>query len=188
MEEKKKKKKSKTDWLGSIGLTLILTAAALMVWFFLKGETVVTGEYEGGERSTSVSCKAEGINYPIFTFDESTGKTTETTVLFSDGEMKSISLIETLNYPDIEASRMSESHNHAAMNISFGAAGLNADAFNANYSPQKDKMLMTLYADADEFNEVSAKYFMANGLNKKSTLDEFAKKYAAQGFNCVKTE
>lgn len=179
------KKKSKTNWAVSIGITLILLAIVLIIWFFLQGETKTTGEYPGAITSSSVTCESSEATYPFFTLDESTSKNTSVTVLFSDDSMKSISLIETLYYPDLESSTKSEAHNHAAMNTSFGAAGLGVDAFAANYSTMKDKMVMTLYAEAAEFNEVAAKYFLANGLNKKSTIDDFAEKYAEQGFDCV---
>lgn len=184
-EKTKKKTKKKTDWLGSIGLTLILTAIVLIICFFLNGGTTVTGELTGGTRYSSLSCSAEGIIYPFFEFDETTNEKTEVKVLFGEGGMKSISLTQTMYYPDLGTSKASEAHNHAAMNISFGELGYKADAFEANYSVQEDKMIMTLYATEANFDDVSARYFLAKGMDEASTIDDFTKVFNDQGLNCV---
>lgn len=183
-QKDKKKKKSKTDWLGSIGLTLILTAVALLIWFFLNGQTKVSGEYTGAVRTSSLTCKVDNVMYPIFTVDDATKKETEVKVLFSEERMKSISLTETLYYNSLEEAKRSEAHNHAAMNESFGAAGLEADAFNANYVAQEDRMSMTLYATSSEYNEITAKYFFTKGTNKNSSMEEFTKALNSQGLSC----
>lgn len=183
-QKTKKKKKSKTDWLGSIGLTLILTAVALLIWFFLNGQTTVTGEQTGVTQTSSLTCKIENAQYPIFTVDEATKKETEVKVLFDGDRMNSVSLTQTMYYDSPENAKMSRNHNHAAMNTSFGNAGLAADAFNANYTATDDRMIMTLYAAESEYNEVTAKYFLANGTSKRSSIDEFTKVLNTQGLSC----
>lgn len=188
VEKKKTKKKSKTDWLGSIGLTLILTAVALMIWFFLNGETTVEGGFPGSLSNSSLSCQVANKKYPVFTADNSTRKKTEVKVLFSNDGMESISLIQTMYYPNIEESHTSKIINHSDMNMSFGKAGLSADAFNATYSEQSDKMVMTLYATKSEYNEIAAKYFLVNGTNKKSTINDFTEVLNSEGFNCTIVE
>lgn len=183
-QKTKKKKKSKTDWLGSIGLTLILTAVALLVWFFLNGQTKVTGEPTGVTQNSSLTCKVSDVNYPIFTVDDASSKETEVKVLFNGDKMKSVSLTQTMYYNSLDEAKKSEAHNHAAMNVAFGNAGLAADAFEAHYTTQEDKMVMTLYAEAEEYNEVAAKYFRANGTSKRSSIDEFTKALNSQGLSC----
>lgn len=183
-QKTKKKKKSKTDWLGSIGLTLILTAVALLVWFFLNGQTKVTGEPTGVTQNSSLSCTVEGVKYPIFTIDGADEKKTEVKVMFNGEKMQSISLTQTMYYDSVDKAKTSANHNSAAMDVAFGNSGLSADAFNAHYTAREDKMVMTLYAEAEEYNEVAAKYFRANGTSKRSSIDEFTKALNSQGLSC----
>ncbi len=183
-EVRKVKKKKKMDWMGSVGLTLLGVAAVLLIWFFLNGETKTTGG--GGEvvRNSSLLCSVEGVSYPIFTVDEATDKKLETRVVFNSDGVEAISLIQTLYYTNLTAAEKSESHNHAAMNKSFARAGLSADALGATYSAFEDKMVMTLYADGSDLDDTSIKYFLAEGLTRESTIEDFTKIYNEQGLSC----
>ncbi|MDO4611722.1 MAG: hypothetical protein Q4B34_02590 [Candidatus Saccharibacteria bacterium] len=187
-EVRKVKKKKKMDWMGSVGLTLLGVAVVLLIWFFLNGETKTTGGEGEIVRNSSLICSVEGVSYPIFTVDESTGKKLETRVIFNDDEVSAISLIQTLYYTDLATAEKSESHNHSAMNKSFARAGLEADALSASYSAFEDKMIMKLYAEGSELNDVSMKYFLAEGLNRESTIEDFTKVYNEQGLSCHITE
>ncbi|MDO4611970.1 MAG: hypothetical protein Q4B29_00700 [Candidatus Saccharibacteria bacterium] len=187
--ERNKKKKSKTDWLGSIGLTLILMAAVLMIWFFLNGQTTTTGEYTSGERNASLSCVREGENYPIFTFDRASDKKTEIKVLFAGDNLQSVSLTQTLSYADSELAEGSRAHNHGAMNKSYVAAGLKPDVISDHFSVLEDnKMVMTLYAAGADFEGAVPGYFLAEGVSENPSVEDFSKEYVSRGFNCVITE
>lgn len=187
MEEKSKKRK-KTDWLGTVGLSLILMAAVLLIWFFLQGQTTVEGDWPGDVKDTSLSCSVDGMLYPIFEYDEAVSKKIETKLIFDNDELRTVSLTATMKYNNSDKVYASVSHNEAAMNRSFGASGLGANALSAVYSENSDSMVMTLYARASEYNEVIGKYFLSNGIGKNASLETFKTKYETQGFSCTKSE
>lgn len=180
--------KNKTNWMLIVGIGLLVASAVFVLWFLMRGETKVEGAYPGDVKETSLACESYNISYPIFTLDDATERRTNIKVLFDDGKIKSISLVYALYYNNLEASRMSESHNHADMNISFGHDGLSADEFSATYSVQSDKMIMTLYAKKKEFSPVATKYFLAEGLNADSSLGDFIDYYTGFGFKCSESE
>ncbi len=184
-EKKKTRKKSKTNWVGSIILTIILTAAVILVINLLNGTVTVTGDGGSVVQTSSLTCNSSDRLYYIYTIDDSVSKDIEVKVLFTGEEFTSIDLTSTQEYDAEDGAKRSEAHNHAAMNISFANAGLGADAFNANYTTTSSKMIMHLYAEASEYNEVAARYFYADGTNKSSTLEDFTEALNTRGFSCT---
>lgn len=174
------------NWIIPTGILLILVAIVLMIIFLLRGETTVTNSTTTEAKNTTLSCSTAGLDYPFFRYDESTSKETKITAIYSGEDFKSIALFQTMYYDDESLVKGSEAQNHAAMNISFGESGLEANAFSAAYSMQDDKMEMSLYATNSDFNTNAGKYFLANGYSYKSAIDKLEKNYEDQGFECVK--
>lgn len=175
-------------WAAPIGAILALAAIVLIIMFLLRGETTVTNSDPETVNRTTVSCEVTDLEYPFFRYDNSTKKTTKVTFLFNDDKFKTISLAQTMHYDDSDSVRGSEAQNHAAMNISFGENGLDADAFSASYSMQDDKMIMTLYATGEDFDTNTSKYFLARNYSSRSTLDGLKKNYTEQGFTCFEKD
>lgn len=173
------------NWAVPIGIILILVAIVLITIFLLRGETTVINNETETERRITVSCEIAGLEYPFFRYDNSIKKTTKVAFLFSNEKFKTISLSQAMYYDDGDLVKNSEAQNHAAMGISFGENGLDANALSSAYSMQADKMVMTLYATENDFNINTSKYFLAQGYSSKSTVDGLKKNYAAQGFTCI---
>lgn len=181
--KKAKKKSPSSSWLMVMGIVLILVAAVLLVWFFLHGETKVSGGWPEPEVSVAVVCKSESFEYPFFTYDQSSSKTTEINAVFKDDKLSMLSFIYTLGYGNEAASTESEARNHAAMNISFGNAGLEADALGASYSVLSDAMKFSLSADGNAARGIGARYFMLTG-GETYNVGRLMANYQGQGFEC----
>lgn len=181
--------KSKSNTIIIICAALVsIIAVVCIILFLTKGSTVVSGSYPENQKSVSLRCSADGFGYPFFRYDESNSKNTKIYVIFYENAVDSISINHTLYYDNIEESTGSEAQNHASMGIHFAEDGLGADPFSAHYSKQQDKMSMTLYAKAQELNNVSSKYFLIKDISVGSSIDEYMEMYKVQGFSCLKSD
>lgn len=196
MEEKEKKGQKGNGW--RVGLTvvvmlLVMFAIVFVVVQLLTGKTTKTEGKIEDFKTQSLTCAAEGADYPFFTYDSAENKTAQITVLFSGGKLKSIALNYSLYYADKQAVDASEAHNHAAMNKSFASSGLKtADAYSAQYAKMPDRMQMNLYTGAKEMDLTAAKYFMLDMTSDygiPDTLNGYKEEYEKRGFICEqKTE
>lgn len=183
----KKKKKSGINWPATAGLTLIAVAVVLLIWFFMKGQTVVSGEFPDTETTQSVTCEANGMIHPLFKFDESTSKKMTVKVIFDKDKLSTISLVNELFYSTVEAIVQSEAENHAAMNLSYQAAGLGADALGTKFSKLSASMKMSMYATKDMVNSATERYLLLDQIDdsKEYTVALIKANYAQKGFVCV---
>ena len=178
------RRKENREWVYVlIGIICIIITVVAIILFLLQGntKTVSRGEVEISE---SVTCEGKGIVYPIFKYDGSKEKSIKINVLFDGEKLEKISLVYQLKYDDSKQIEQSSAENHAAMNKSFEADSLGADALGVRYSNLSDAMQMTLYAEAKALNGVTAKYFLLDGLNSY-TKENITKKYNNQGLDCV---
>ena len=170
--------------LISIGIVLILASIVLITWFFLKGQTTVTGDFDEDEYYTSLTCKTEGISYPFFEHDNAIKKETEVTAIFkNDGKLDSIAFTQKMYYANGDKAKGSEAINHASMNKSFGSV-LGPDALNANYYSDETMMRMRLYTSGKEYSSDSRKYFLIDTASQ--TIDNIERNYVGKGFECNK--
>jgi|GEM_PF-1551194 len=183
MEEKKKKKKSKTDWLGSIGLTLILTAVALLVWFFLKGETVVEGEFLGNDSQNSVTCTIMNRNYFNFKPVDSDGAETKVIMMFDNDKLKTISLLQKYFYNTNKLATSDSSRLSIAVGENLAKKELGYDALSRDVVVNGNTLQMSLYATGDEIDWRNKEFFIIDGSPEVSS--EYIKNYTSKGFNCV---
>lgn len=176
-----KQKKSNTG--GIIIIVCIIAVAIILLIFGMQGKTTITGGYPDPVSNSSLSCKSEGISYPIATYDNSTKKTLDIDAIFRNNLIDSISLKYTLYYENNADIIGSEAHNHAAMNKSFYQNGLNTDEFNLHLQKHEDRMAMSLYAaKADLANNAARKYFILE--QDTSTITDIKSAYEKQGFVC----
>lgn len=169
------------NWSKWAGMTLIFIAIILILMFFMQGSTIVSGEFPDTKKIESLSCVAENIDYPTFTYDNSKRKTIKVNVTFNNDDLQSISLVHTLYYNNDKEVTDSEALNHAAVNIDSKAA----DIFDAHYSKFSDAMTMTMYAERKNINNTNKKYAMLN-LIYVDNLDKASVKwnYETLGFDC----
>lgn len=181
MSEESRSKKWIYFLVGSVCVVLVVV---LVILFFLQGDTKITGE---GDVSVveSITCEAEGLWYPYFSYDNSNSKSIKINALFDNRDkLDTISFVYRLGYDDSSMAEQSSASNHAAMAKWFEEDSLGVDSFEIRYSNMGDAMQMEMYAKAQEINGVTAKYFLLNGSNG-SNRDALTKNYNDKGLNCV---
>ena len=179
-----KNDKKLIDWMSLIGGILVGAAIVLLIWFLLRGETRVEGEYAQVEKTESLSCEINGLVYPFFDYDNSISKTMSTNVIFEDNLLSSISLTYTLYYSDSNAITDSENLNHAAMNINFGKDKLGADVLGLKFSFFPEGLQFSLYSNKDDINSVTTKYFMLDDVKNNYSMSNVLQNYESKGFVC----
>lgn len=174
----------KNIWMLGIGIFLIIVSIVTITMFLLKGQTAVTGQNGSIVSSESLVCESENQNYQFLSYDYATRKTTKISALFNNNELSSISLIYTLYYSDSELIETSRTVNSAQLNVFYSKDGLSANSFFKSVSSNDATVIISLYTDKTNFNNKTSKYFMADGLDKKSNPENFKKLYIEKGFAC----
>ena len=172
----------KANWSVAIGIILVLIAIVLILWFFMHGETRLGGEWTI-EQTSSLTCEATGIEYPFFEYDNSREKTVKINSTREDEDVKAISLIYNIKYDNEKSIIDSENLNHLAMNKKFADDGLEFDALGLKFSRFSDGLQMSLFANSDQINGKTAKYFMLDETSNISPV-EIQKVYETKGFIC----
>ena len=180
----KMKKRNKAEWYSMIGISLLLTAIFLTIWFFMRGETIISGDWPEQESSESLSCEIEGLKYPFSAYDNSERKTTKVSIVFINGNLKTISLIYQLYYNGSEEIEKSEAENHAAMNLKMQNDGAGPDALELNFAKLANSLKMSLYAEASELDNGMAKYFELEDISKFD-LNNIKDSYEKKNFGCT---
>lgn len=181
-KEENKTIKKKQNNKVAIVIVLLVVLLGVGILFLTQGSTT-TGQYPEDVRSESLTCVKDNIDYPFFAYDNATKKTAKIDIVFNQDKMKSIALTYSLYYNDSNSITASEAHNHAAMNKSFAASGLEADALDATYSKLKDRMQMTLYANQNS-DIANLKYFLIDRDITDYNLNSYKDYYISLGFNC----
>lgn len=187
MEEKTKTGKRKNSHvLIYVGMILAGVAIILAIVFWLKGETKTYGNYPDPETNASLSCKTVGFSYPFFSYDNAKKRSTEMNAIFNGEELKTMTLVYTLDYDDASEVERSEASNHGTMNKHFYEDGLSADAFDSNYARLSDALKYTISADADKiYNGGGTKYFLLSEAGEPPYSINMVKKvYQKKGFKC----
>lgn len=185
--EKRRERKKILDFLEKFLVLVVILCLVVVITLMLRGKTTTSGQHPEDVKDDTLSCFATGKEYPFFRIKSGRGSETKIEAIFHLGELKTISLQQTLFYDSVDEIIASEAHNHAAMNIKFGELGLKADAFTARYARYDDKMIMTLFSKGEEFDEVAEKFFFADFENggKDKTRDGFERNFENQGFVCT---
>ena len=168
------------NWYVPVGVALILAAIIMVLCFLMRGQTTVTGGYLEGVRSTSAKCENASMEYPFFSHNGVSSKKITINLLFSDEHLRSASLMYELRYANEADVMKSEAINHASMNKSIGAAGVN-DVLSPTYSYDSTSLRMNLYALGNDFDKVK-KFFLIDV--SPSDVDSFRRSYESMGFTC----
>ena len=183
-----KHNKSNLKLYAIIGTMIIVIVIAIIILsFLLKSKTTTNKENITSIKNDFLRCEATDIDYPIFTYYNSNGKTLKIDLIFNDDKLKTIALEYTLDYSDRSIVATSEAHNRAAMNISFGKNNLDTDEFNAKYTKLDNALRMNLYANDSDIDYITTPYFMINadGSELPKTLIEYQLNYEQQGLSCT---
>ncbi len=174
-----------SDLLVRGGVLLILTAVILLICFFLYGETEITNERPEIEKTEAITCNISDTIYPFVSYDNAQSKTTRINVVFDDDKPSVISLVHTLYYNNEKSIIDSENLNHINLNKNFSKDNLGFDALGLKFSKFADGLQMSLYAEGDELNNNSMKYFMLDNIADNSyNMESMQKFYEERGFEC----
>lgn len=178
----KKKYKSNKRWILFWAIAFALLAIVIAIPVITQTRT----DTDAGERVTEIralTCRTAGQLYPYFTYDNSTKKDLKIIVTFADDDVRSLSLQQTLYYPDEEMKVKSEAENHASVNKQFGTDSMQADALGATYAITSDGVRFGLYITSDQLNSKSAKYFLIDEATKHD-YNNIRQALVAQGLEC----
>lgn len=183
-----KAKNNQRVWLVIIGIFLVLVSIVSIVLFLLNGQTTITSQNGGVIRTESLVCEGDNVPYRFLSYDNSNVKRAKITASFNDDKLDAISFSYSLYYSDLKLIETSKTINSAELNVFYGKDGLPANSFSKSLYSDSEKVMISLYADTNDFNDKTSKYFMADGLGKNSSFDSFVKVYTSQGFNCKETK
>lgn len=180
----KTKKHIGSEVFVAIGMFLVIVAVVLLLAFFLRGQTTVSGENPDVKSTISLNCVSDDYKYDFFPYDNSDNKNLKIDIIFENEKVSSASLVYMLYYQDVESITESDAENHASMNINFSKDGLEADALNANFSKLSDGLKMSLYANIEDINDVTSKYFLLDYFDKGYTIKNIQRIYESKGLIC----
>ena len=180
----KTKKRIGSEVFVAIGMFLVIVAVVLLLAFFLRGQTTVSGENPDVKSTISLNCVSDDYKYDFFPYDNSDNKNLKIDIIFENEKVSSASLVYMLYYQNAENITESDAENHASMNINFSKDGLEADALNANFSKLSDGLKMSLYANIEDINDVTSKYFLLDYFDKGYTIKNIQRVYESKGLIC----
>lgn len=180
----KTKKRIGSEVFVAIGMFLVIVAVVLLLAFFLRGQTTVSGENPDVKSTISLNCVSDDYKYDFFPYDNSDNKNLKIDIIFENEKVSSASLVYMLYYQNAENITESDAENHASMNINFSKDGLEADALNANFSKLSDGLKMSLYANIEDINDVTSKYFLLDYFDKGYTIKNIQRIYESKGLIC----
>lgn len=183
-DTKKTKKRIGSEVFVAIGMFLVIVAVVLLLAFFLRGQTTVSGENPDVKSTISLNCVSDDYKYDFFPYDNSDNKNLKIDIIFENEKVSSASLVYMLYYQNAENITESDAENHASMNINFSKDGLEADALNANFSKLSDGLKMSLYANIEDINDVTSKYFLLDYFDKGYTIKNIQRIYESKGLIC----
>lgn len=180
----KTKKRIGSEVFVAAGMFLVIVAVVLLLAFFLRGQTTVSGENPDVKSTISLNCVSNDYKYDFFPYDNSDNKNLKIDIIFENEKASSASLVYMLYYQNAENITESDAENHASMNINFSKDGLEADALNANFSKLSDGLKMSLYANIEDINDVTSKYFLLDYFDRGYTIKNIQRIYESKGLIC----
>lgn len=189
-KKSKEKKNHKILKLG--GFLLALAIIIIVIIWLLHGKTTTTGQYPENVRNESLSCIDTAKKYdPAGPIDSDT-KSLKINAIFRGSEtLKEISLVYTLEYASEKEAYEHEAISHAHFNKSLGASSYPISKFSNKYARYDNKLIISLTANLNEIDSVSAPYFLISLDEDREvavkSIDEYQSMYEAQGFICENT-
>ena len=191
-EPKKKSEKKDHRVLKLLGFLLFLLIIILIIIWLLRGKTVISGNYPENVRNESLTCTATALTPPKIDSIDSTSKELKINAIFKEtSELKSISFVYTLQYSSDDEAYKAEAKSHAFFNKALAASGYSVSKFNNKFARYDDRLIISLYAEKNTIDPISAPYFMIalndDGEVGLESIEDFRKNYEAQGFICAST-
>ena len=172
----------------AIFFALLIGVVLALIWLLTyKQESYVSSEVESGEYG-ALECTSPDPSEPFFTFDTTQEATHEIKILFADSKLKNATYKYDGIYASREAAENAEAWLHGDYNKYMGNNGINEESLNPNFSVNDNKLIISLYAEANEINDVVAKLFFmdTDAVNKLKnfSVKDFKLLYETKGFTC----
>lgn len=187
MEEKLTKGQRSYVNMIVFSIIFLVTAIVLFIIFFLKGEITVSGNWPEKEKTVSTTCVSEILSYPFFEMNEANSRDMNIKVVASGDKITTIGLVYKLYYSDDTTKMQSRDRNHYAMNMAFNSDDMEADSLGAHYSLLADNFKFSLFADGQNINDTTAKYFMLDKIEDEKYTD-VVDVYKTKGFKCTSSD
>lgn len=182
MEEKKKKSVPTWPIVIMIMVALVLVATVLIIQ--MQGTTTTSGSFPEPESTESITCTNDSEVMSIFDASGATSKKTRVVAIFEKGKLDHISVTYSLSYDSVGAIKDSSNINQNKINLATQNEGLGADIFNLHFSKLSSSLEITMYAEAKDISNVSAKYLMLDQASGSYSETNIKKIYTSQGFKC----
>ncbi len=180
-----KHKKHGINWAVVAGTILTGIAFVLVIWFFLHGETSVSGSFPSAESYDSVTC--EGTNTPHDILDTNGADKTTTRVIatFSNNILSTISFSYSIYLDNASKINSSEVKNRANINLQSGQGNFDVNTINPHLNKFNDRLEVRFYAEAKDLTLNSIKYLLLSTYYPDYTEQEILDNYTSLGLNCL---
>lgn len=174
--------KTNKIWVLIWSLFFWVIIVVLLISVFSVQQTE-SGTVVENKTTQTVTCESNTMEYPFFSFDESSRKSLRILAVMNEDTLQTISLQYMLYYDNDELIEKSESLNHAAMNMEFGRKGLASDAIGATYAKLSDGLRFNLYQTTENMVDAEKEYLLLDGISDYSTAN-LIQMYSSLGMNC----
>ena len=185
MDDNLKKNSRVGIWLSVAFVILaILVIVGILLFPTFNGSTVITGG-DIEEKTESITCKANNLSYPFFTYDNSEKSELKIHAVFRNDNLNSISLVYSLTYVTEDEAKTSELKNHIDFEVAIQDEGLTYASLNSDHKIMDNVYQLTLYNSGDTINRKTAKYYLLNSRNDGFTKENVEKMIMGSGLDCV---
>ena len=170
-------------WTGLVFLFAILLLTIATIVFLTEGKSTIINQENIVENSKALTCEKSDVQYPLLTEDIGKG-TLKINFVFKNDRLSIVSLVYKVHYDDVSQIERNEVKTRIQMTENFSKDGLGSEALGVVFSALENALQLSLYANANEINGVTAKYFLLDDLNdlyKQKTMRDF---YTEKGFDC----
>ncbi len=168
-------------YLAALIFAIILVI--LVSIFLFSGDVSVNNNDGFSEKTQSLTCEKNNALYPFLAGIDDEG-TIKINVVFDKKTLDTISLVYKIYYDDKAQIERSEVQSRILMNENFNNDNLGTEALGSVFSALKDAMQLSLQANSDEINSITAKYFLLDGLNGMYSRKVVMEHYINEGFDC----
>lgn len=167
------------------GIALVVIAIVLLFVFLLHGEKNVSIESDNDSNSSLLSCYKDNANYAFLNTNNTLSKKARVDIIFNNDSAKTFSLKYDMQFSSIDLVSSSDANNRFIIGEYFARDGLAFDALGISFSNYDKNLLFILFANRNEINSISKKYFYMKNLAENSTAKQYEEYFINQDFECV---
>ena len=188
-----KKKTERQNTLICVIMLFLIAIISLLIWFFANSSethnsTITTDSIE----TSSLVCKSSNPKEPFFNDSAATNVQHEIRALFNNDKLSKIFYIYSATYDSEKQAEYYNSIMAADYNRYLGGHSTPLNILSKTFSTSDNESKITLYANADKINNVTASIFLLNADNDynkdNNTGADIKKLYEDQGFSCETNE